>query len=323
MNRMSLGRAAAKAACLCRRLSGVCSSSHPSSPPQPRAGLLASALLLGALPLAAQVASLQFANGNGTASVDQYAGATGSGWNDAWSLDTGANVSGSTVTVLGTTPTHTGGGNYLSVRYNVAGGTAANQFIRVSRPLDSAAINLAAQVVYEFTLRPDATVSNANQALVLFSGPSSSTFSWKITADGGGWNVYNGATAVALGKVGATNLSGTTYRVWIVSDPATNTWSAIIDNITNSQTVASGTLAWRTAGSAENTRVHERVVQPRLLTGRVERHARARAGPLRRQRRPLAHRRTPRGVRPDHRLGREVGSHDPQLEQHRDVSRRV
>jgi len=229
----------------------------PSPSVKALAGILC--LTLGVASAPAAVLTLDFANGNGTTSVDQYAGIAGSGWNTAWTTAAGSNVTSSTSTVINTTPLYSGSGNYLSTSYTVNGLGGGNQWVRVSRQVNSSAISLTSPVSFSFTLRPDSTVSNANETFTIFNATAATqntgaSDTWKITADGGGWNIYNGNTAVAVGKVGATNLAGTDYQFTINSDPSTKTWTATIFNISNNVTYNSGTLSWRnTAATSENT----------------------------------------------------------------------
>ncbi len=230
----------------------------PSPSVKALAGILC--LTLGVASAHAAVLTLDFANGNGTTSVDQYTGTAGSGWNTAWTTAAGSGVTSSTSTVVNTTPLYTGGGNYLSTSFTVSGTTStANQWVRVSRQVNSSAISLTSPVSYSFTLRPDSAVQNTSETFTIFNATAATpntggSDTWKITADGGGWNIYNGSTIVAVGKVGATNLAGTDYQFTINSDPSTKTWTTTIYNITNNSTYNSGTLSWRnTAATSENT----------------------------------------------------------------------
>ena len=67
--------------------------------------------------------------------------------------------------------------------------------------------------------------------------------------------LYNGNTAVSAGKIGASNLNGTSYQFTIVSDPSTRTYSVVIDNLDDgSSSFSSGPLDWRnTTATEENT----------------------------------------------------------------------
>lgn len=230
----------------------------PSSPIKALTRILGLSLL-GLTCAHAAVLTLDFANGNGNTSVDQYTGTAGSGWNTAWTTAAGSSVTSSTSTVINTTPLYTGGGNYLSTSFTVSGTATANQWVRVSRQVNSSAISLTSPVSYSFTLRPDSVVANASETFTIFNATAATpntggSDTWKITADGGGWNIYNGTTVVAVGKVGATTLAGTDYQFTINSDPSTKTWTTTIYNISNNVTYNSGTLSWRnTAATSENT----------------------------------------------------------------------
>ena len=227
----------------------------------PRAfGILLGSLLLMAAPLTglAAVLALDFNDGSGTSSVDQFNGIAGSGWNTAWTTAAGAGISANGGTVISMTPLYSGGGNYLSSSFTVAGtGSTATQFTRLSRQINPAALDLAGPITYSFTIRPDSPVSNANETFNIFSSlaatnNTSGTDTWKVSADGSGWGMYDGSTYVNIGKVGAANLAGTSYQFTIMSDPSTRTWTVSINNLTNSTSFTSGVLGWRSTGSVEN-----------------------------------------------------------------------
>src|SRR5262245_47588858 len=60
-------------------------------------------------------------NGNGTSSVDQYAGTSGSGWDSSWQVRN-SNSTFTTATVDNTNPLN-GGGNYLSATLTATAGS--------------------------------------------------------------------------------------------------------------------------------------------------------------------------------------------------------
>lgn len=217
--------------------------------------LIALATMAMCVRVNADVLTLDFAGGNGTTSVDQYTGIAGSGWKTAWTNAAGTSISSYSGTVTNATPLYVGGDNYLSLNFSVTGTNTTNQWIRTSRQVDSTAINLSSAVTYKFTLRPDSTVSGSNEYFTIFSATAATNFTggtdtWKISADGGGWNVYDGTTAIGMGKIGALNLSGTDYQFTIFSDPTTQNWTVTINNLTNGTSTTSGTLAWRSKGTS-------------------------------------------------------------------------
>ncbi|PAW78903.1 MAG: hypothetical protein B9S32_05855 [Verrucomicrobia bacterium Tous-C9LFEB] len=206
------------------------------------------ALLLGASQSSGAVLTLDFADGNGTTSVDQYMGTAGSGWKGGWT--TATTGSSSTNTVTNGTPLYTGGNNYLQASYIIS---ATGQNERVTRQVDSTAINLSSLVTYSFTFRSDVSIGGSGQylAIVNATGPTSGTGpsnTWEITADGGGWKVGG----VALGFLGGG--TGTDYQFTINSDPISKTYNVTILNLNNLQSVTSVTANYRNAlATTENT----------------------------------------------------------------------
>jgi hypothetical protein len=218
------------------------------------------ALAAGLSSLGAQVLPLNFSGGNGTDAVDQYTGIAGSGWKTPWTTAAGSAMSGYSGTVTNTTPL-AGGGDYLQMSMTLGATSAGNQWMRLSRQIDNAAINLSSAVMISFTLRPDSLVSNANETFTIFGGTAATNNTgagdtWKITGDGGGWGVYNGNTLVNLGRLGPANLQDTTYKFTIYSDPTTKSYVVTIDNLTNGQTITSSTLGWRTTAGVENSYIN-------------------------------------------------------------------
>lgn len=229
------------------------------NPPKIALGVV-SAILISAAASQAQVLTLGFADGNGTTSVDQYQGISGSGWNTAWSTARGGSTSSSTLNVINTNPLTTGGGNYLSVNYTVAGGGGTNtQFARVSRQISSSAISLSSPITFSFDLRPDSPVSNANQTFAIFNGQAATNFAssvdtWRITASGAGWAFSDGASGTVTASSLGAPTSGSVYRFTINSDPTTKTYTATILNLTANTSYTSPTMGWRnTSGTTENT----------------------------------------------------------------------
>lgn len=210
----------------------------------------------------AQVLTLDFADGNGTTSVDQFQGIAGSGWRGGWINAAGTGVTSYGGNVTNTSPLTSGGGNYLSMNFSVVGGGGTGtQFMRLSRQIDNTAISLTSAVAYSFTLRPDSPQSSANESLTIFSGTSANqstgpSDTWRITSSGSGWSLSNGdAGQVSVGLLGSpNNMSGTAFQFSILSDPTTKTYVATITNLTNNQSFTSAALAWRSGTTnTENT----------------------------------------------------------------------
>ncbi|MEX0641322.1 MAG: hypothetical protein WD468_01405 [Pirellulales bacterium] len=150
-----------------------------------------------------------FTDGNGTGSVDQYTGTTGSGWNTVWTP--GTTNATQTPTVVNTTPLN-GGGNYLNVG---ATGSAATAVATVRRQYaDFGDVDVdATPYILSFDYRantalgdPSATNSASNRYNII--GSTSATTG---TLSGNTWiaGVYagtNGGTTEKPIGFGATNV---------------------------------------------------------------------------------------------------------------------
>jgi uncharacterized protein (TIGR03382 family) len=215
------------------------------------ASLLIALGLFAPPPAQAQVLTLNFADGNGTTSVDQYTGTTGSGWNTAWTSAFGADTSTGTGTVINTTPLYTGGDNYLHVTYDTGSGSARTA--RISRQWNTSAISLAAPITLDFYFRSDTAINNSNQSFVIFgsssaTGSTSANDSWKITIDGGGISAFDNTTAVSLGT--GSIAANTPFHFTLAIDPTANTYTVSATNLTTPTTYPSGTLALRNGADA-------------------------------------------------------------------------
>ncbi len=219
-------------------------------------------IILASLALAvtaqAQVLPLEFADGNGTASVDQYEGTAGSGWVGAWNRQDDSLING-TLTVQNTTPVISGDGNYLSGAYAFNGGTpgtSGRTSSLVNRQYDGGLLTTAN--TYSFDFRVDSTVGAVDTIAIYdssVSNPSNryignNTTTWALQFDADG-NIKRGAGSGT--NVGATWDTGKTYAFTIESDPTTETWGFNIFNVTDGIATASDTnIAWVSAGSLSN-----------------------------------------------------------------------
>ena len=212
-------------------------------------------LLFPLVGVRAQVLTLNFADGNGTALVDQFTGTGGSGWASGWSQSFGADTSSSSATVVNTLPIFSGGDNYLDVSYNT--GSGASRVVRVSRQWNTSAISLSGPIVFDFYFRTDTAVANASQSFVLFGGAAASSStgasdSWKITMDGGGVSVFNNNTAATLATAAqaGTNVGNTPLHFTLSINPVADTYTVAMTRLDTNATFTSGTLALRNGADA-------------------------------------------------------------------------
>lgn len=211
--------------------------------------LQSSALLLALSCASAQVLTLDFADGNGTTTVDQYTGISGSGWNTAWTQSFSANATNTSATVVNTSPLYTGGGNYLQVSYDTTDTATA----RVSRQWDTTELTLTDPVVLDFYFRSNTNVSTSTQVFTLFGSNSaiSSTGpndSWRIAADGGGFSAFDNTTPVSLGT--GPILAGVTFHFTLTFDTVANTYDVSVTNMSTSATFTADDLALRNGADA-------------------------------------------------------------------------
>ena len=213
------------------------------------------ALGFTALSAQAAVLSLDFNGGTGTTGVDQYTGASGSGWSSAWSSTFHSGTTGGTATVSSASPLVTGGGNYLQVNF----GTTTSGLGRIARQWDTTQIPLTSPFTLEFNYRSNANTSGATQTLTLFgsnasTAGTSSNDSWKITADGGGWSAYNNTTVTPLVNGVTTTgqiFANQTWHFSVTIDPVANTYGVSAQNLTTSGAVFSVSgLALRNSADA-------------------------------------------------------------------------
>lgn len=220
--------------------------------------LLAFAVLAAVQSTSAAVLPLDFTNGNGTSSVDQFTGVSGSGWNTAWLQSYGSDVTSPLAVVQNTTPIYSGGDNYLHVTYSA--GTNVDSTLRtarVSRQWSTSSLSLSSPITMSFYFRSDTIVSGANQSFVFFgSSTAGSTTgpgdSWKISMDGGGVNIFNGNTGsvlVSAAQIG-TNVANAALKFTLVIDPVADTYVVTATRLDTNVSFTSGTLALRNGGDS-------------------------------------------------------------------------
>lgn len=205
-----------------------------------------------------QVLTLDFANGNGTTSVDQYTGTAGSGWVGAWSsaVTSSSTFSG---TVTNTNPLTSGGGNYLAATV-VTTGTSAPQATVFRQYNGTTGVNISLDHTISFDFRADtALVAGTTQSYNLFASTNSvrsgldNTDTWAFKVENGTWRVMSGNNAGggAYINTGMTFTAGTTYEFTIAVDADTRTYVASIYNGTTTYT--SGTLGFRSSSLVDGS----------------------------------------------------------------------
>lgn len=197
------------------------------------------------------VVALDFSDGNGTTSVTQYTGIAGNGWKTAWQQSFGADTSSGQATVMDESSLIVGGGNYLHVTYDA--GSGSNRSVRVSRQWDITSVSLTNPFTIDFDFRSDTTVSNNSQTFLIFGSSAAasttgSSDSWKISADGGGWHVFDNNTTLASFSTPAVGTA--TWHVSITIDVVTDTWSVSLTNLSTSIAYTASDLALRNGADA-------------------------------------------------------------------------
>lgn len=226
------------------------------------AALLATCLL-AAPGLTAQVATLQFADGNGTSSVDQWTGTAGGGWLGGWvaAVDSGSLDVNHAVSTAD--PFTGGGGTYLSASSTILGtfgGQSRNGFYRQYN-----GVGLGDLLTFRWNFRIDSTtgctnaftdnikfMDTSNQQV--FNPGSSTTATWFLELRGAAGNLTvrarNGGATVDTANVFAI---GTDYAFQVTSNPSTKTYSFNITDMGTSSVVASGAnLSWWNSGESSH-----------------------------------------------------------------------
>lgn len=225
-----------------------------------RLSLLAATLALGFCAGSRADVIANFTGGTGTASADQYAGTSGSGWNAGWnSTRVGPG------TVVNTSPLSGGGGNYLHIDHSV--GAVSGNF-DVSRAWQNAAVSYTQPLTLSWQVRydgdsdgNDSTFTSTSDQLVFADGSvgTGSTFFIAVFGANSGsavaknWAFYNGLNNTTLDTSryvdsGITLTVGTVYTFNATMSPTTATWVGSVSDGTNSFT--SGTLNFRSAATS-------------------------------------------------------------------------
>jgi hypothetical protein len=229
--------------------------------------------LMSAVMAHATIADLNFTDGTGTSSVDQYTGTAGSGWSSAWSATFHSQTLNGLATLSSSAPLVSGGGNYLRVTYDTQATVTTSAIGRVARQWDSTAISLTSAVILQFDVRLLTDSGSANQTVNFFgsstsASSTSSNDSWKISSSGDGWYVYNGTTALSLGtgQVKATD----TWHFTVTIDAVADTYSVAAQNLTTSSILytsiatlalrngADSSLSWLNFNSSANASLTNR-----------------------------------------------------------------
>jgi hypothetical protein len=204
--------------------------------------------------------TLDFADGNGTLSVDQYAGKAGNGWAAGWTIGKSQTAIGFTGTVTDDTPLYSNGGNYLKASMTSLGESATGaQQAGVRRRIDSSVIDLTSAFSYSFYFRADDDWSGNSAQYMIFSNSSAASG----TSNDSTWAVISSAQADSKWtfRDGSDNVvstmavtAGTTYLFTINTNPATRSYTVSIFNGTT--TYDSPSLAWRSSATTEAEFLH-------------------------------------------------------------------
>lgn len=209
-----------------------------------------------------QVLTLTFANGNGTSSVDQYTGTSGSGWNAAWSSAV-TSSSSFTGTVTNTNPLVTGGGNYLSSTVTTTGTAAPQATVFRQYNGTPSGVDISLDHTISFDFRGEtALTAGTSQSYNLFASTSTSrtgldnTDTWAFKVENGTWRVMNGnkAGGGTYVNTGVSYVAGTTYDFTISVDADTQSYTASIYN--GSTTYTSGVLGFRSSSAVDGTNLY-------------------------------------------------------------------
>lgn len=210
--------------------------------------LVAGAGLLWATNTQAATIVADFTAGNTTASVDGYAGKTGSGWTSAWTASTSYT---STNTVANTTQLN-GGGNYLHIHQTRVGSQDGSTRRKFDSRVASGATSTTAIGAYQITF--DFRVDTPANNWIDISATSSSE-DYTVGGDVS-WSVRAGAVGSAISfqnGMGTTNSTlnlalGAVYSVTINLGENTSNLNEYTATITDgANTWTSGTLLTRVA----------------------------------------------------------------------------
>lgn len=188
-------------------------------------------LLAGISVASADVSTLNFDQGNGTESYDQFTGVSGNGWASPWGtlINSAGGASTSSSAVESSSPLFTGGGNYLQAAFDTVGGLSNTPAMAHYRELDTGSIDLSTSVSYNFFYRTDSSIDDAGYQIFSRVGSpgvgTSSSDTWEIFSDSDSWRLRSGGSQI---DTGVTINAGEVYEFSIVSDPTSQTWSVTI-----------------------------------------------------------------------------------------------
>ncbi|WP_043583064.1 PEP-CTERM sorting domain-containing protein [Geminisphaera colitermitum] len=198
--------------------------------------------------------TLDFADGEGTSSVDQWTGKNGGVWRNAWAIKNAVTDGSATFASTGvsnTSPLYTGGGNHLKFVMDTTAITSGSRSAAAIRKLETDVIDLARTITYSFYFRLENDPSTITASS--YRGPQYAIFAdtstngvastgsgntWLIqtTSTAGNSTSYwelgdgNGTGSSTLVKTTMKAEAGVTYFFTVVSDPATRTWTVSINN---------------------------------------------------------------------------------------------
>lgn len=228
---------------------------------------LPAAVLLCGLPAVSVPGATVIANfdgGNGTGSVDAYAGTAGNGWFGAWSTigSNGATVSASVAT---TSPLVSGSGNYLSATVNGSGTNAANTQAYTGRVLDASVFDYAQPIEISFLFRPDSAFSSGSSQFRIMQNAPGVT---NGTGPSNLWVISSGATAAPTWNFGGlsapdgvnqnfdsgiTVVAGHVYSFSLLLDMTEKSYVATVLDLNTSASFTTGTIYFRNQGTVTNT----------------------------------------------------------------------
>ncbi|MCC5850156.1 MAG: PEP-CTERM sorting domain-containing protein [Verrucomicrobia bacterium] len=225
--------------------------------------------------VSADILPLRFDDGNGTSSVDQFAGTGGDGWAGGW-VSRNPQTDNMTTNVVNTNPLTTGGGNYLSVSGSSGTSGNDNRFYNIGRQYnDSTGLALDAYHEVSFEFRLDSVIegrlSHVNTYFNFMDRPGTVTGDLNDFGGDGRWLIRNYPGTAGPTGTGQANFllydgekdgggfntdrfvdSGVTlnledvYRFTILLNPEEGEWQARIQNLTANTDYLSDVLGFRT-----------------------------------------------------------------------------
>jgi len=229
-------------------------------PPFRRLALAAVASFCLEAPLHATTITANFTGGNSSTVADAYTGTTGGGWLAGWrATDDSSTAFANTAT---TANPLNGSGSHLAATLNY-NGTATFGSGAVGRKFDPAVVSSGSPYTVTFDLRLDSALANGSDKLVIFGDVSSgyafstgaaNTFCILGNYNSGSptWYVLDGSRDGSGGTTSSTGIAltqGTVYHFTVNVDPATRSWTVLVDN--GSASYQSPSLGFRAAPSAD------------------------------------------------------------------------